>query len=153
MRIVEDTPERLVIEHRTPFQGGFYLLLGVALAVFVPYWALRGEVFVTVSLAILAAGCLWGGFYLFIRTRTVLDRASGEARVARKGLMRSTVRAGRLSDVDEAVKQTQRGEDGGIACRVALKVGRETWPLAANYGDPKQADAVLAAVTRFLRTN
>ena len=129
MRIVENTPARLVLRDRTLRLSWIFFAIAAASAV---WFAIRGG-----DPRQLIVCALWIGFGLvFLRaTEVTLDRPRGVCTVRRRDIWRVTARDLAFAEITDVRVEPMPGDDdsGGIACRLSLVAGAETVPLTATY--------------------
>jgi hypothetical protein len=130
MRIVENTPARLVLRDRTLRLSWIFFAIAAASAV---WFAIRGG-----DPWQLIVCALWIGFGLvFLRaTDVTLDKPRRVCTVRRRDIWRVTARDLAFAEITDVRVEPMPGDDddaGGVACRLSLVIGPETAPLTATY--------------------
>lgn len=158
MRILETTPQRLVVEDRP-------MVLGVILAVVIVFLAFLALVtasenlWIALALAVMAA--LFGGaFVLFVRKVTaIFDRDAKVVIIASKTMLGNTETSRPLSDLAGASVETSisrsTSSSGGRATtsrthRTVLHFGDETVPLTLVFSGGDGAERAAKAINTWL---
>ena len=150
MRVLEDSPERLVLEDRPWFLGLLLagcILFGVAMLII---GVIERDLLLAAAMAIFAAGA-WAAFNLAVRRgRLTLDRVSGLAVWVLRTKDGLREESWPLSEVASAILQTHREE--GVSYRPALtfRSARRPVALQAGFGPEPGARRAVEAINRFL---
>jgi hypothetical protein len=158
MRVVEQTPDRLVLRQPptvTYWVAAALFVVGViALAVAAAAGLAVGE---PVGLVVVVSGgllVLVGALAaLFAATITVtLDRATDSVRIERQGWFGRSEQAEALSVVEDAVVESTTDSEGGTLYRAALRLaGGRTLPLTWGYDNFEESKrATVETIRHFL---
>jgi hypothetical protein len=129
MKIVENTPARLVLRDRTLWLSWFMFAIAAVSAVWFAVKQLDPRQFIV--------SVLWLGFGVaFLRaTDVTFDRSRRACTLRRRDMWRVTARELPFADITDVRVETMRGGDdsGGISCRLSLVTAGDTVPLSATY--------------------
>ncbi|HVY02935.1 MAG TPA: hypothetical protein VG983_04700 [Caulobacterales bacterium] len=157
MRIVELTPARLIVEDKGTGFGIVCVLAGhgvVLLALAKPPFHLWLQV-LEISLGVIAAAY---GAVLLTKTRTLFDRIRGEIVYERRNFFHSRVEKAYFYEIEEVIllrgprdiDPFRADPTQSYTFRPALKVRRETWPLARMHRDHRTAAHIAQTIRGVL---
>lgn len=158
MRIVEDSPDRLVIEDRPIILGTLFVVI-VIFFVAAALWTVADAPAVAFG-ALLGAVLMGICFAVFVRRVFVIfDRAADALVIRTASVFGQTVVQLRLPDIAEAVVETTTSIDDHdsttartLMHRPALRLtnGRPNQPLTQIYSGGKGASKAVDAINRWL---
>lgn len=158
MRVLEISPQRLVLEDR-PMVLGIILAVVIVLLAFLALVTARESGWIALALTLMAA-LFAGAFVLFVRKVTVIfDREVGVVVIASKSVMGQKESSRPLSDLARASVETSisrsTSSNGGRATtsrthRTVLHFGDETVPLTLVFSGGDRADRAARAINDWL---
>ncbi|QJF52647.1 hypothetical protein [Roseobacter ponti] len=157
MKIIEDTPDRLVFESR-PVLFAFMAaamalaLTAAAIGLFTSGAPGRG-LLLTACLVLLAVPMI---FVTFERVRVIFDAREGICTLRRRNLRGDGTRTHKLSTVIRAMVQTRKGDgESSDAHRIALVIGADTaanrHPLTRFHVSGPAAETATDRINAWLR--
>ena len=150
LRVLEDTPERLVLEDRPWFLGLLLagcILFSVAMLII---GIVERDLLLAGAMAIFGAGA-WAAFNMAVRRgRLTLDRASGRAVWVVRTKTGLREESWDLTEIARAVLDTH--DDEGVSYRPSLAFRTAQAPVAlrAGFGPEPSARRAVEAINRFL---
>jgi hypothetical protein len=128
MRIVENSPERVVLRDRTLWFS--WICLGAAAAVGGRFAVAHGDPRQLFAVAFVAAF----GLFFLRATDVVLDKSRSTCAVRRRDIWRVTqFELGFRDILDVRVEPMPMQDDGGFKCRLSLVTAQAVLPLSAGY--------------------
>jgi hypothetical protein len=157
MRVVENSPTRLVIEDTGTGFGVVCVIAGHAIAAMPLAWPPWHLWLLVVELAV-GAGVAGYGATLLTRTRTTFDRVNGDIRYERRNFFRAHFARAYFYEVEEvALQRGPREVDRfradptqSYSFRPVLRVRGQAWPLGRAYRDHATASAAALAARAVL---
>jgi len=148
MRVILETPEKLVIEDRPRFLAGFVWFMGLAALYAALAGQMRGtgETILVLALGIGACAIAW---HFMPFQRFEFDRAGGTftRTIARVTGKKQETRA--LSAIRQAASQGEWSEEGTRMERVALLTDDGPYPLEFGYSGSSRSE-VIGAINAWL---
>jgi len=153
MRVVSQSPERLVIEERPWFWGVFYIAFILSFSWAALQSALRAEFLGAALAASVAAGVTFLFLRYVERVWLVLDRAGGTAEFRRRGMRGLRREAYPLERVKSALAQRNSSGEGDTWRLVLLIEGASPVPMTPYYQSGKGTRRCVEAVEGWLAEN
>ena len=150
MKIIEDTPDRLVVEDR-PILIGLILTVSLVFSVYLIFVGYsEGRMFLLFAMLFFAAGALLAFLTVVKRTRLVLDRTSGRM-ILRVASSRKTDETREpLKSVNRAVVQETHSTDSRGSRIVLTFEGRKSLPLTNHFSGGTAPEHVVDRINAFL---
>ncbi|MCV3271787.1 hypothetical protein [Roseobacter sinensis] len=156
MKVLIDTPDRLVLEHR-PILFGLGL---VALTLLLVYAAMihyaEGRAATGHFVFFITAALMGPAFWFAVeRVQVTFDRHAGTVTWRVRRLSGDRVETYSLDQVTRAMLQTRKGDhDSSDTHRVALVLGADRWEnrqgLTRSYRSGPQAERIVGQINRWL---
>lgn len=159
MKILIDTPEKLVLGHR-PVAWSLALVAGTLLLVYAGMDTLaQGETFKAALCFISAVGLMGPALWFFVeRVEVVLDGRQKRCTIRRRRMSGDRTEQHSLASITRAMVQTHKGSDEHADThRVALVIGADTLAnrhgLTRSYASGPQAANTVTRINDWLRAH